>query len=385
MKRILIALIVVVLLAGSFNTSPVAAQTTCGTTYTVQKGDYLTLIARKCGTTASAILALNPGIKNWNIIFPGQVLKLPVGTQPSVVAGSVYIVKPGDTLSGIAALFKVSLSSILKTNPSITNANRIEKGQQIKLPEGAAQVRTVGVTPVSGKAGEAITLGATGFKPNSEVDIRFGLTESATESIGKATTDSRGAVLQKVNVPTTAQTGKAYVFVIRSTANTAELAVSNTFMVGSATAPADKKEYVVVRGDSLRKIADRFDTTVAAILALNSKITNPNLILVGQRITIPVGQSGAAVTLIPTTGSAGSKITVVADGFPVNQNVDVRLELQGTSTVVIVDGKTDVSGYLKIEVTLPSNAKAGEKWVVRVKTTDLAKAVEAVSGTFTVK
>ena len=383
MNRILIALIVVVFLAGSLGASPAAAQTTCGTTYTVQKGDYLTLIARKCGTTASAILALNPAIKNWNIIFTGQVLKLPTGTQTPVVAGSVYIVKPGDTLSGIASLFKVSLSSILKVNPSITNANRIEKGQQIKLPEGAAQVRTVGVTPSSGKAGDVITLGTTGFKPNSEVDIRFGLTESATESIGKATTDSRGAVLQKVDVPTTAQSGKSYVFVVRSTANTAELAVSNTFTVGETA--SDKKEYLVVRGDSLRKIADRFDTTVAAILALNPKITNPNLILVGQRITIPVGQSGAAVTLIPTTGPAGGKITVVADGFPVNQNVDVRLELQGTNTVVIVDGKTDVSGYMKIEVTLPGSAKAGEKWVVRVKTTDLAKAVEAVSGTFTVK
>lgn len=385
MKSMLFALIIGVLLAGSLGASPAAAQSTCDTTYTVQKGDYLNSIAKKCGTTASAILAVNPGIKNWNIIFPGQVLKLPAGTQPSVVAGSVYIVKPGDTLSGIAALFKVSLSSILKANPSITNANRIEKGQQIKLPEGAAQVRTVGVTPISGKAGDVITLGATGFKPNSEADIRFGLTESVTESLIKVTTDSRGAVLQKVNVPTTAQTGKAYVFVVRSTANTAESAVSNTFTVGSATTPADKKEYVVVRGDSLRKIADRFDTTVAAILALNPKIANPNLILVGQRITVPVGQSAVAVTLIPTTGAAGSKFTVVADGFPTNQNVDVRLELQGTNTVVVVDGKTDVSGYLRIEVTLPSSAKAGEKWLARVITSDLAKAVEAVSGTFTVK
>ncbi len=384
MKRLLFALIIVVLLAGSFSTSPASAQSTCGTTYTVQKGDYLNSIARKCGTTASAILALNPGIKNWNIIYPGQVLKLPTGTQTSVVAGSVYIVKPGDTLSGIAALFKVSLTSVLKANPAITNANRIEKGQQIKLPEGAAQVRTVGVTPISGKAGDVITLGATGFKPNSEVDIRFGLTESTTESIGKVTTDSRGAVLQKVNVPTTAQNGKSYVFVVRSTANTAESAVSNTFTLGGTTATVNK-EYIVVSGDSLRKIADRFDTTVAAILALNAKITNPNLIYVGQRITVPVGQSVAAVALIPNTGLPGSKIVVVADGFPANQNVDVRLELQGTSTVVVVDGKTDVSGYMKMEVTLPSSAKAGEKWVVRVLTTDLAKKVEAVSGTFTVK
>ncbi|HEY4693395.1 MAG TPA: LysM peptidoglycan-binding domain-containing protein [Bellilinea sp.] len=383
MKRTLIALFIVVLLAGTFATNPVAAQTTCGTTYTVVKGDYLNSIAKKCGTTASAILAVNPGITNWNIIYPGQVLKLPSGTTPSVVAGSVYIVKPGDTLSGIAALFKVTLSSLLTANPTITNANRIEKGQQIKLPAGAAQVRTVGITPVSGKAGDVITLGATGFKPSSEVDIRFGLTGTEGESIGKVTTDSHGAVLQKVTVPSTAQSGKVYLFVVRQTAATAEFATSNTFTVGTVT--VDKNTYTVVSGDTLLKISNRFNTTVAAIIAANPKITNPNVIIPGQVLTIPANQAGAAVALIPYTGTAGSKIVVVVDGFPASQNVDVRLELQGTSTVVVVDGKTDTLGYLRIEVTLPTSAKAGEKWQVRVLTTDLIKVVEAVSGTFTVK
>jgi len=383
MKRTLIALFIVVLMAGTFITRPVAAQTTCGTTYTVVKGDYLNSIAKKCGTTASAILAVNTNIANWNLIYPGQVLKMPSGTTPTVVAGSVYIVKPGDTLGGIAALFKVSLSAVLKANPTITNANVIEKGQQIKLPEGAAQVRTVGITPVAGKAGDVVTLGATGFKPASEVDIRFGLTEASSASIGKVTTDSHGAVLQKVTVPSTAESGKVYVFVVRSTAVTTESAVSNTFTVG--TAASDKKEYTVVSGDNLHKIASRFNTTVAAIVAVNPKITNPNLIFPRMVLTISVNQTGAAVALIPYTGTAGSKITVVADGFPASQNVDVRLELQGSSTVVIVDGKTDTSGYLKIDVTLPTSAKAGEKWAVRVITTDLAKPVEAVSAVFTVK
>lgn len=382
MKRFLIAIFVVVLLAGTIGASTVSAQTTCGATYTVQKGDYLVAIARKCGTTASAILAANPTIKNWNIIFPGQVLKMPAATQPSVVAGSVYIVKPGDTLSGIAALFKVSLSAVLKANPTITDANKIEKGLQIKLPEGAAQVRTVGITPVAGKAGDLITLGATGFKPASEVDIRFGLTEATAASIGKVTTDSHGAVLQKVTVPATAEAGKAYVFVVRSTAVTTESAVSNTFSLAAA---GEKKEYTVVIGDNLHKIAAKFNSTVAAIVAINPKITNPNLIYPRWVLTIPVNQPGAAVALIPYTGVAGTKITVVADAFPANQNVDVRLELQGSSTVVVVDAKTDVSGYLKTVVTLPSTAKAGEKWAVRVITTDLAKPVEAVSAVFTVK
>src|SRR5574340_1628613 len=168
MKRTLITLFIVVLLTASLGVSPAAAESTCGATYTVQRGDYLVSIAKKCGTTASAILAANPSIKNWNLIYPGQVLKMPDGTS-SVVGGSIYIVKPGDTLSGIAAMYKVTLTSLLKANPDITNAHRISKGQQIKLPEGAAQVRTVGITPISGKAGDSITLGARSEEHTSEL------------------------------------------------------------------------------------------------------------------------------------------------------------------------------------------------------------------------
>ena len=51
--------------------------TECGATYTVQPGDWLSQIARRCDTTAEAIVALNPQIVNPDILDPGQVLQLP--------------------------------------------------------------------------------------------------------------------------------------------------------------------------------------------------------------------------------------------------------------------------------------------------------------------
>lgn len=45
-----------------------------------------------------------------------------------------YIVQRGDTLSGIAERFGVSLSDLLEENPQITNPDRIFPGQVINIP-----------------------------------------------------------------------------------------------------------------------------------------------------------------------------------------------------------------------------------------------------------
>jgi peptidoglycan endopeptidase LytE len=384
MKRIVLVLITLVLLTGSLGVSQVSAQTSCGATYTVQRGDYLSKIARTCGTTVDALLSANPQITNRNIIYPGQVLKIPSGTTPIPVSGgSTYLVKPGDTMYKIAARFSVTLDSLIKANPQISNSNRIEVGDKVVLPQGAAALPTVSIAPVGGKAGSTISLGVVGFRANINVDILFGLTESQLESIGKLSTDARGAILQSITIPSTAQAGKSYIVVVRSSTNASEKAVSNTFTVSGGS--TSTQTYSVQSGDMLRSIAAKFNTSVAAILIANPSITNPNLIYVGQKLTIPAGQSGALVAIAPLTGVKGSTLYVVAGGFPVNQNVDVLIGKEGGSLTPVLDAKTDSTGYISKTLTIPSSAVSGEKWVVRVVTTDLHTAVGANSAAFLVK
>ncbi len=62
--------------------------------------------------------------------------------------------------------------------------------------------------------------------------------------------------------------------------------------------------YVVQAGDTLSAIAVRFDVSISAIMAANG-LTNPNLIYVGQRLTIP-GASGTPPTATPAPSGGGS-------------------------------------------------------------------------------
>lgn len=110
--------------------NPVPSQpATSGTTYTVQSGDTLSDIAAKFGASWQTLQQLN-GIADPNLIYPGQVLKLPGGApSPSV---TTYTIQPGDTLSGIAAQYGTSVSNLVALN-GIANPDVIYAGQTIRI------------------------------------------------------------------------------------------------------------------------------------------------------------------------------------------------------------------------------------------------------------
>ena len=118
------------------NPASAKASSGCGSTYYVQWGDTLSQIAVKCGTTIAAIRAANPGLGYW--VYAGQTLVMPASGYycncPSSSGGRTYSVQRGDTLSKIARRFGVSYSDLLAANPQIWDPNRIYAGQVIYLP-----------------------------------------------------------------------------------------------------------------------------------------------------------------------------------------------------------------------------------------------------------
>ena len=101
------------------------------TVSTVQTGDTLSGIAARNHTTYQVLAAYN-GIQNPNLIYPGQKIKIPGGTVASSKA-KIYMVKPGDTLSGIAEKFGTTYQKLASIN-GIQNPNLIYSGQVLNLP-----------------------------------------------------------------------------------------------------------------------------------------------------------------------------------------------------------------------------------------------------------
>lgn len=99
------------------------------TIYIVQYGDTLSQIALDYGTTVTALASIN-NISNINLIYVGQILKVP--TTNYDMSHRLYVVKSGDTLWGISRRFGVSIARIIMLN-RIANPNLIYPGNILRI------------------------------------------------------------------------------------------------------------------------------------------------------------------------------------------------------------------------------------------------------------
>jgi len=197
--------------------------------------------------------------------------------------GTSVTVASGDTLRKIANRCGTTLSALRRANPDIGLGNLIYPGQVLQLP--GAILGTDG--------GFFIYIVARGDTLKS-LAIRFGTTVDALLAANKNITN-----------PNVIYEGQ-------------HLTVYVTTPPPSNPPPASGQTYYAVRGDTLRKIAAKFGTTVNALLQLNPQITNPNVIYVGQAIVVPAGASTYTV-------QRGDTLRIIANKF--GTSVDALLTL----------------------------------------------------------
>lgn len=102
-------------------------------TYVVVRGDNLSKIAKRHGTSVKALARANR-IQNPNLIFIGQQLRIPTEGEPrGRRATATHTVRSGENLTSIARRYKTSVRHLRRLN-NIQNPNLIFPGQQLRVP-----------------------------------------------------------------------------------------------------------------------------------------------------------------------------------------------------------------------------------------------------------
>ncbi len=106
-----------------------------GRLYDIRPGDTFINIARRFGYTLDALLAINPGVNPENLQI-GQTICLPPspGAGPfPCYGGSIYIIKPGDTMYSIARRYGVNLNRLIEANQQL-NPENLKVGDPVCIP-----------------------------------------------------------------------------------------------------------------------------------------------------------------------------------------------------------------------------------------------------------
>ncbi len=226
------------------------------------------------------------------LILIAVLLAMFASASPAFAAGcgTSVIVVSGDTLRKIADRCGTSVSALRLANPELGNGNLIYPNQILLLP-GAI---------LYGDNGYDTYLVARGDTLKS-LTARFGTTVDVLLSLNGSITN--------VNLIYEGQ----------------RLTVPSGRGVPMPPPPTGGQTYYVQHGDTLRKIAAKFNTTVDAILRVNPQIVNPNLIYTGQAITLPAEVSTHVVQRGDTLRIIANKYGTTVDALlALNPNIKDR-------------------------------------------------------------
>lgn len=263
--------------------------------YTVAKGDSLWMIAKKFGLSLEALIKANPQIKDPNKIYEGDRVRIPLQEMDG---GLCYVVQSGDTMWAIAKKFDVSLNDLIMANPQVEDADAILPGQKIFLP-------LMGDAPCSMPLG--VNSGALYEVKNGDtlflIAQRYALNLDSLKAANPEIRDGDRLVPgMQIYLP-----GSHYVKNGETLSSIAALygvelsdliAVNpqvenaNIIEIGEKLAIPRRKNgdialYVVKQGDTLYKIAQKYNVPVESLLRNNMEVIDSDLIYPGQKLRIP--------------------------------------------------------------------------------------------------
>ena len=265
-------------------TSPGGVQSSA---YTVKAGDSLYSIALKYGISVNELK--NANNLTSNIIMVGQVLRIPSAVDET--EENIYVVKSGDSLYSIAKKYNTTVDNLKNLNNLTSNVLMI--GQKLLVPTVNNNSSSIYVV----QNGDSLY----------KIAQKYNTTVNDIKSLNNLSSDVL-MIGQTLKIPT------------------------NT---SNSTTSGNNTTYTVKSGDSLYKIAQRYNTTVTAIKRLNG-LSSDNL-SIGQQLLIPSSTSETTYTV-----QSGDSLYSIAKKF--NTTVDNLKELNNLSSTLLNIGQKLIVG-----------------------------------------
>lgn len=195
----------------------------------------------------------------------------------------------------ILAALSLSWSLVMaqETTPEVTQEVSTDQN-----PVAAATVASTAAPTQAVSAQQTYTVrpGETLFR----IAIRFNTTVSALAAANGITNPSLIYAGQTLKIPGT-----------QSGTPTPVPTALPTSAPTATPVPGSTSSYTVVRGDTLFRIAVRFNTTISQLVSLNN-LANANIIYIGQTLKIPVAGSTPATTVPPAATAGVATVQPVA-------------------------------------------------------------------------
>ena len=255
--------------------------------HVVQRGENLSSIAKRYGTTIAALRASN-GLRG-SLIRVGQRLSVQVaGASAAAPSGErvTHVVRPGENLSSISKRYGTTVAAVQRANG--LRGSMIRAGQRLSIvagtgaTTGAARSNTV-PTRAAAPSSEPVIHVVRRGENLSAISKRYGTTVAAVQRANNL----RGSLIragQQLSIVAGSGAGPASV---------SAAAPSAAARPAASVAPSSERvTHVVRRGENLSTISRRYGTTVAAVRRANG--LRGSVIQPGQRLSIVAGTGGAA-------------------------------------------------------------------------------------------
>ncbi len=234
-------------------------------TYIVKSGDTLYGISNQYGVSVVDLLKLN-NLSSGSVIKVGQTIIIPnnSGNNPNTTFN--YTVKKGDTLYGIARMYKTSVQELVKLN-NLVNSD-LSIGQILKIPEMYNSEEEINLPEY---INYTVRKGDTLYS----ISKKYGITPDLI---------IKDNSLSNNNLTI----GEVLKIRILNDNGVIEECFGEDYIIPTST---NYISYTVKKGDSLYSIANKYNISVSSIVSANN--LKSNNLRIGEILKIPIVSSGS--------------------------------------------------------------------------------------------